>query len=171
MGIKEVKSRLKQKVGDTALFRRLKTSILPIFYDHQNSITYWHCSWKTLALSPYPNPNYLNAPPTQPRRTASLPVPLQCQSLCPSQSSPPCVHPVQEQAENGFPTAGSMVIDNNSTAEFPSSTGAVRREGPSHTWDDRRPITMHLGQVGRNEWDWGVMRMKIYFRKYKHPLY
>lgn len=53
----------------------------------------------------------------------------------------------KEQAENGFPTAGSMVIDNNSTAEFPSSTGAVRREGPSHTWDDRRPITMHLGQA------------------------
>ncbi|XP_033845372.1 DENN domain-containing protein 1A isoform X2 [Periophthalmus magnuspinnatus] len=52
----------------------------------------------------------------------------------------------KEQAENGFPTAGSVVIDNDGTSEFPSSTRTVRREGPLHTWDDRRPITMHFGQ-------------------------
>ncbi|CAL9682550.1 unnamed protein product [Knipowitschia caucasica] len=53
----------------------------------------------------------------------------------------------KEQAENGFPTAGSVVIDNDGSSEFPSSTRAVRREGPLHTWDDRRPITMHFGQT------------------------
>ncbi|XP_072310164.1 DENN domain-containing protein 1A isoform X2 [Eucyclogobius newberryi] len=53
----------------------------------------------------------------------------------------------KEQAENGFPTAGSVVIDNDSASEFPSCTQAVRREGPLHTWDDRKPIAMHFGQT------------------------
>ncbi|XP_054468256.1 DENN domain-containing protein 1A isoform X2 [Anoplopoma fimbria] len=52
----------------------------------------------------------------------------------------------KEQAENGFSTAGSAVIDEDSTAGFTSSTGAVRREGPLRTLDDR-PITVHFGQV------------------------
>lgn len=44
-----------------------------------------------------------------------------------------------------------MVIDDDTTAGFTSSTGAVRREGPLQTLDDHRPITVHFGQVGRNE--------------------
>ncbi|KAK7895823.1 hypothetical protein WMY93_021148 [Mugilogobius chulae] len=81
----------------------------------------------------------------KPRRTASLPVPLQSHSSDPHY--PSYVSPLQEQAENGFPTAGSVVIDNDGASEFPSCTRAVRREGPLHTWDDRRPITMHFGQT------------------------
>ncbi|KAM9337836.1 DENN domain-containing protein 1A isoform 2-T2 [Symphorus nematophorus] len=53
----------------------------------------------------------------------------------------------KEQAENGFSTAGSAVIDDDGTAGFTSSTGAVRREGPLRTWDDHRPITVHFGQA------------------------
>ncbi|KAK2818784.1 hypothetical protein Q5P01_024345 [Channa striata] len=53
----------------------------------------------------------------------------------------------KEQAENGFSTGGSAVIDDKSTAGFASSTGAVRREGPLRTWDDHRPITVHFGQA------------------------
>ncbi|XP_078018492.1 DENN domain-containing protein 1A isoform X4 [Epinephelus lanceolatus] len=53
----------------------------------------------------------------------------------------------KEQAENGFSTAGSAVIDDDSTAGFTSSTGAVRREGPLRTLDDHRPITVHFGQA------------------------
>lgn len=53
----------------------------------------------------------------------------------------------KEQTENGFSTTGSVVIDNDSSSDYPSSTHAVRREGPLHTWDDRRPITMHFGQT------------------------
>ncbi|CAJ1070980.1 DENN domain-containing protein 1A [Xyrichtys novacula] len=52
----------------------------------------------------------------------------------------------KEQAENGFSTTGSSVIDDDSTAEFTSSTGAVRREGPLRTLEDR-PITVHFGQA------------------------
>uniref|UniRef100_A0A8C6T1N2 DENN/MADD domain containing 1A n=1 Tax=Neogobius melanostomus TaxID=47308 RepID=A0A8C6T1N2_9GOBI len=33
------------------------------------------------------------------------------------------------------------------SSEFPSTAQALRREGPLHTWDDRRPITMHFGQT------------------------
>ncbi|XP_051268227.1 DENN domain-containing protein 1A isoform X3 [Dicentrarchus labrax] len=57
----------------------------------------------------------------------------------------------KEQAENGFSTAGSAVIDDDSTGGFTSSTGAVRREAPLRTLEDHRPITVHFGQVGRNE--------------------
>lgn len=53
----------------------------------------------------------------------------------------------KEQAENGFSTAGSGVIDDDNTAAFTSSTGAVRREGPLRTLDDHRPITVHFGQA------------------------
>ncbi|XP_038589316.1 DENN domain-containing protein 1A isoform X2 [Micropterus salmoides] len=53
----------------------------------------------------------------------------------------------KEQAENGFSTAGSAVIDDDNTAGFTSSTGAVRREGPLRTLDDHRPITVHFGQA------------------------
>ncbi|XP_077944494.1 DENN domain-containing protein 1A isoform X2 [Gasterosteus aculeatus] len=49
----------------------------------------------------------------------------------------------KEQAENGFSSAGSAVMDD----EFPSSTRAVRREGPLRTSDDKS-ITVHFGQVG-----------------------
>ncbi|CAK6972287.1 DENN domain-containing protein 1A isoform X1 [Scomber scombrus] len=56
----------------------------------------------------------------------------------------------KEQAENGFSTAGSAVIDDDTTAGF-TSTSTVRQEGPLRTWDDHRPITVHFGQVGRNE--------------------
>ncbi|XP_022600234.1 DENN domain-containing protein 1A isoform X1 [Seriola dumerili] len=57
----------------------------------------------------------------------------------------------KEQAENGLSTGGSAVIDDDGSAGVTSSTGAVRREGPLHTWDDHRPITVHFGQVGRND--------------------
>ncbi|XP_067339693.1 DENN domain-containing protein 1A isoform X2 [Channa argus] len=53
----------------------------------------------------------------------------------------------KEQAENGFSTGGSAVIDDNSAAGFVPSTGAVRREGSLQTWDDHRPITVHFGQA------------------------
>ncbi|KAI3362435.1 hypothetical protein L3Q82_012243 [Scortum barcoo] len=53
----------------------------------------------------------------------------------------------KEQAENGFSTVGSVVIDDDTTAEFTSSTGAVRREGPLRALDDHRPITVHFGQA------------------------
>ncbi|KAM6976073.1 LOW QUALITY PROTEIN: DENN domain-containing protein 1A [Tautogolabrus adspersus] len=55
----------------------------------------------------------------------------------------------KEQAENGFPTTGSAVIDDDdNTAGFTSSTGgAVRREGPLRTLEDHRPITVHFGQA------------------------
>lgn len=58
---------------------------------------------------------------------------------------------MQEQAENGFSTAGSAVIDDDNTAGFTSSTSTVRREGPLRTLDSHRPITVHFGQVGRND--------------------
>ncbi|XP_051268228.1 DENN domain-containing protein 1A isoform X4 [Dicentrarchus labrax] len=53
----------------------------------------------------------------------------------------------KEQAENGFSTAGSAVIDDDSTGGFTSSTGAVRREAPLRTLEDHRPITVHFGQA------------------------
>nr|XP_046230350.1 DENN domain-containing protein 1A isoform X2 [Scatophagus argus] len=53
----------------------------------------------------------------------------------------------KEQAENGFSTAGSSVIDDDNTAGFTSSTGAARREGPLRTLDNHRPITVHFGQA------------------------
>ncbi|XP_040012687.1 DENN domain-containing protein 1A isoform X2 [Xiphias gladius] len=53
----------------------------------------------------------------------------------------------KEQAENGFSTGASAVIDDDSTAGVTSSTSAVRREGPQRTWDDHRPITVHFGQA------------------------
>ncbi|XP_008300721.1 DENN domain-containing protein 1A-like, partial [Stegastes partitus] len=56
----------------------------------------------------------------------------------------------KEQAENGFSTGGSVVID-DSTAGFSSSTGAVRREDSLQTWDDERPATVHFGHVWGNE--------------------
>ncbi|KAL6097297.1 dennd1a [Pungitius sinensis] len=53
----------------------------------------------------------------------------------------------KEQAENGFSTAGSAVIDDDDNAAgFPSSTRAVRREGPLRTLDDKS-ITVHFGQA------------------------
>ncbi|XP_074546327.1 DENN domain-containing protein 1A isoform X2 [Halichoeres trimaculatus] len=52
----------------------------------------------------------------------------------------------KEQAENGFSTTGSAVIDDDSTAGF-TSTGAVRREGALRTLEDHRPITVHFGQA------------------------
>ncbi|XP_018554663.1 DENN domain-containing protein 1A isoform X3 [Lates calcarifer] len=53
----------------------------------------------------------------------------------------------KEQAENGFSTGGSAVIDDDNTAGVTSSTSAIRREGPLRTWDDHRPITVHFGQA------------------------
>ncbi|KAM8827588.1 DENN domain-containing protein 1A isoform 2-T2 [Spinachia spinachia] len=52
----------------------------------------------------------------------------------------------KEQAENGFSTAGSAVMDDDIAAGFPSSTRAVRREGPLRTLDDKS-ITVHFGQA------------------------
>ncbi|KAM3599801.1 uncharacterized protein V6R79_011861 [Siganus canaliculatus] len=46
----------------------------------------------------------------------------------------------KEQAENGFSTAGSAVIDDDTSMGFTSSTDAVR------TLDNHRPITVHFGQ-------------------------
>ncbi|XP_068430242.1 DENN domain-containing protein 1A isoform X2 [Clinocottus analis] len=51
----------------------------------------------------------------------------------------------KEQAENGFSTVGSAVIDDDNTAGFTSSS-TVRREGPLRTLDDG-PITVHFGQA------------------------
>uniref|UniRef100_A0A3Q1GPV4 DENN domain containing 1A n=1 Tax=Acanthochromis polyacanthus TaxID=80966 RepID=A0A3Q1GPV4_9TELE len=56
----------------------------------------------------------------------------------------------KEQAENGFSTGGSEVIDDG-TAGFSSSTDAVRREGSLQTWDNERPATVHFGHVCGNE--------------------
>ncbi|KAG8010990.1 DENN domain-containing protein 1A [Nibea albiflora] len=53
----------------------------------------------------------------------------------------------KEQAENGFSTVGSGVIDEDNMAAFTSSTGAIRREGPLRTLEDHRPITVHFGQA------------------------
>ncbi|XP_072228521.1 DENN domain-containing protein 1A isoform X4 [Leuresthes tenuis] len=53
----------------------------------------------------------------------------------------------REQTENGFSTAGSAVIDNDSMVGFASSAGAVTNERPLRTWDDHRPITVHFGQA------------------------
>ncbi|KAM3873865.1 DENN domain-containing protein 1A [Diretmus argenteus] len=53
----------------------------------------------------------------------------------------------KEQAENGYSTAGTGVIDDDNTAGFPPSSSAVRKEGPLRTWDDHRPITVHFGQA------------------------
>ncbi|XP_041667488.1 DENN domain-containing protein 1A isoform X2 [Cheilinus undulatus] len=53
----------------------------------------------------------------------------------------------KEQAENGFSTTGSAVIDDDGTLGFTSSTGAIRREGPLRTLEDHRPITVHFGQA------------------------
>ncbi|KAM9306525.1 DENN domain-containing protein 1A isoform 2-T2 [Pholidichthys leucotaenia] len=50
----------------------------------------------------------------------------------------------KEQAENGFSTGGSAVIDDDSPAGFTSFT---RREGSLRTWDENRPITVHFGQA------------------------
>ncbi|XP_076613565.1 DENN domain-containing protein 1A isoform X2 [Chaetodon auriga] len=53
----------------------------------------------------------------------------------------------KEQAENGFSTAGSAVIDDDNRVGFTSFTSAVSREGPLRTLDDQRPITVHFGQA------------------------
>ncbi|XP_017282980.1 DENN domain-containing protein 1A isoform X2 [Kryptolebias marmoratus] len=53
----------------------------------------------------------------------------------------------KEQSENGLSTAGSGVIDDDSTEGITSSTGSVMREGPLRTWDGHRPITVHFGQA------------------------
>ncbi|KAL3041254.1 hypothetical protein OYC64_019453 [Pagothenia borchgrevinki] len=45
----------------------------------------------------------------------------------------------KEQAENGFSTVGSVVIDDESPA--------VKREGPMSSLDDQKPITVHFGQA------------------------
>ncbi|KAK1884330.1 DENN domain containing protein 1A, partial [Dissostichus eleginoides] len=45
----------------------------------------------------------------------------------------------KEQAENGFSTVGSVVIDDESPA--------VKREGPMTSLDDQKPITVHFGQA------------------------
>uniref|UniRef100_A0A671XN37 DENN domain containing 1A n=1 Tax=Sparus aurata TaxID=8175 RepID=A0A671XN37_SPAAU len=63
-------------------------------------------------------------------------------------------HFKKEHAENGFPTAGPAVIDDDNTEGFTSSTGSVRREGPLRALDNHRPITVHFGQVGRNDVGW-----------------
>ncbi|KAF7653049.1 hypothetical protein LDENG_00087980 [Lucifuga dentata] len=52
----------------------------------------------------------------------------------------------KEQAENGFSSSGTTVIDDG-TAGLSSS----RREGPLGGWDHHRPVTVHFGQVGSNE--------------------
>ncbi|KAM4615328.1 DENN domain-containing protein 1A [Polymixia lowei] len=53
----------------------------------------------------------------------------------------------KEQAENGYSTPGTAVIEEDNTARFPSSTSAVMKEGPLRTWDDHRPVTVHFGQA------------------------
>ncbi|XP_068191708.1 DENN domain-containing protein 1A isoform X2 [Antennarius striatus] len=54
----------------------------------------------------------------------------------------------KEPAENGFSSGGSVVIDNDNTADSTSSPGTIRREGPLQTLDNLRPITVHFGQAG-----------------------
>lgn len=56
----------------------------------------------------------------------------------------------KEQAENGFSTGGSEVID-DTTAGFSSSADAVRGEGSLQTWDNERPATVHFGHLCGNE--------------------
>lgn len=100
---------------------------------------------------------------TQQRRSTSLPlqIPPPCHhSFHPCQPPPPCLPSTQEQAENGFSTAGSAVIDDDNTADFTSSTSTVRREGPLRTLESHRPITVHFGQVGRNDRGWGCENLK-----------
>ncbi|KAK5611883.1 hypothetical protein CRENBAI_007931 [Crenichthys baileyi] len=53
----------------------------------------------------------------------------------------------KEQGENGFTTPGSVVSDDDSTAEFAFSSAAVLRDEPQRTWDSHRPVTVHFGQT------------------------
>ncbi|MED6236909.1 hypothetical protein ATANTOWER_015975, partial [Ataeniobius toweri] len=53
----------------------------------------------------------------------------------------------KEQGENGFTTPGSVVSDDDSTAEFAFSSAAVLRDEPRRTWDAHRPVTVHFGQA------------------------
>ncbi|XP_028273416.1 DENN domain-containing protein 1A isoform X2 [Parambassis ranga] len=54
----------------------------------------------------------------------------------------------REQAENGFSTGGSAVINDEGNEGFTTATtSAVRREGTLGTWDDHRPVTVHFGQA------------------------
>lgn len=59
--------------------------------------------------------------------------------------------PLQEQAENGLSTEGSAVTDDDSTAGFSTSTGAARSNRSLQNWEECRPVTMHLGQVGKKD--------------------
>ncbi|XP_047228782.1 DENN domain-containing protein 1A isoform X3 [Girardinichthys multiradiatus] len=53
----------------------------------------------------------------------------------------------KEQGENGFATPGSVVNDDDSTAEFAFSSAAALRDEPRRTWDAHRPVTVHFGQA------------------------
>ncbi|XP_068608623.1 DENN domain-containing protein 1A [Brachionichthys hirsutus] len=53
----------------------------------------------------------------------------------------------KEQAENGFSSVGSVVIDNDNTTDGTSSPGTIRREEPLQTLGDHKPITVRFGQA------------------------
>lgn len=160
MRIKEVKSRLKQKVCSSALLTNHSGSFPVVVVrdcilssTSNDGDSSWSLPHKNTFNTTLTYLYYLDwTPPPQPQRAASLPlpIPLQCHhSFRPCQPPPPCVPPLQEHAENGFPTAGPAVIDDDNTEGFTSSTGSVRREGPLRALDNHRPITVHFGQVGR----------------------
>lgn len=165
MRIKEVKSRLKQKVCSSALLTNHSGSFPVVVVrdcilssTSNDGDSSWSLPHKNTFNTTLTYLYYLDwTPPPQPQRAASLPlpIPLQCHhSFRPCQPPPPCVPPLQEHAENGFPTAGPAVIDDDNTEGFTSSTGSVRREGPLRALDNHRPITVHFGQVGRNDVGW-----------------
>ncbi|XP_062269212.1 DENN domain-containing protein 1A isoform X2 [Platichthys flesus] len=52
----------------------------------------------------------------------------------------------KEQAENGFSTGVSSVINDESATSIVSPPSGVRTEGGQQTWDDHRAITVHFGQ-------------------------
>lgn len=135
MRIREVKSRLKQKV--LICFPALNhLGVLIMNYNdgfpNLSFLTLWPSSHSMQPLPSFPSlPSLLS-----PLLTFLLPV------------FPP---PLQEQAENGLSTEGSAVTDDDSTAGFATSTGAARSNRSLQNWEDSRPVTMHLGQVGKKD--------------------
>lgn len=143
MRIKEVKTRLKQRVCSFTLpvnylrsFFALNFVVLMYEFENINQMHHQGDKEKTFHTSVKPLLPQLNTavPSILSAMSAST-------SLCPS---------VQEQSENGFSSAGLTVISGDNTAGLTSSANAIRRMGPLETLDSHRPITVHFGQVRVN---------------------
>uniref|UniRef100_A0A3Q4G3B2 DENN/MADD domain containing 1A n=1 Tax=Neolamprologus brichardi TaxID=32507 RepID=A0A3Q4G3B2_NEOBR len=142
MRIREVKSRLKQKV--LICFPALNhLGVLIMNYNdgfpNLSFLTQWPSSHSMQPLSSFS----FSAITTFTFVNFS--------SSCVPPPPPPPPPPLQEQAENGLSTEGSAVTDDDSTAGFATSTGAARSNRSLQNWEDSRPVTMHLGQVGKKD--------------------